>query len=310
MAISIVPQVWSKYATEALTVTLNAFGGGGLQVYPNANIQQGDNRWRWPMLQPLDSLITMTAITSSSTLSPTAATDYQELYPVKGMEGGIVITGYDATTSGVAVQMYAPQIAGVIKKQVLTSLGYAIRGIFGDPLSSTHVYDGTGGTISYEAIGEGAKLIGDQLTSFTTIYMHSKVYQDARNANLVSYPSLPITNQTITTGEIPYIYGMRVVIDDLLCSVVSTGVYPTYLCGPGALRVAYQKEIEIEPYRTPLAGGGSDNILFRTYYAVGMPGVSYTSATSNPADTVLDDASVWTKVGQANNIKAVMVKTL
>lgn len=310
MAISIVPQLWSKYATEALTTSLNAYSGDGLEVYPNAIIQQGDNRWRWPMLQPLDSLITMTAITSSSTLTPTAATDYQELYPVKGMEQAISMTGYDQVTSGVALQQYAPQIGDVVRKQVLTSLGYAVRGIFGDPLSSTHVYDGTGGTISYEAIGEGAKLIGDKLTSFTTIYMHSKVYQDARNANLISYPSLPITNQTITTGRLEFIYGMRVVVDDLLCSVVSTGVYPTYLCGPGAFRVAYQKAIEIEPYRTPLTGGGTDNIIFRTYYAVGMPGVSYTSATSNPADTVLDDNSVWTKVGQTKNIKAVMVKTL
>jgi hypothetical protein len=173
----------------------------------------------------------------------------------------------------------------------------ALQGVFADndaaPAASEHTqYDLTNDIkgasysagvtdFSAEAFIDTCTLLGDGAASVTTVLMHSIVFARAQKNNLIDF--IPDSEQNI---EIPTFLGRRVIVDDALpnpagvsgISSTASGIYHTWLLGPGALRIgAGSPEVPTEVFRAPEKGNGAgqDTLFNRVEWMIHPTGHKY-----------------------------------
>lgn len=157
---------------------------------------------------------------------------------------------------------------------------------------------------SAEAFIDTATTLGDGASGVTAVMMHSVVYARAQKNNLIDF--IPDARGEI---DIPVFLGRRVIVDDQMpnpagafINQTSTGVYHTWLLGPGAVRYGVgQAEIPTEILRVPGAGNGAgQDVLFsRVEWMVHPVGHSYvgTAPKGGPSNAStsgnLGDPNAW-----------------
>jgi len=152
-------------------------------------------------------------------------------------------------------------------------------------------------TFNGQAVIATALTIGDRLSDFKAIAMHSTIYGRALTNNEITFYK-PSENSLV----IPTYKGLAVIVDDSLVTA-TVGVYITILFGPGAVgfavaepRTGYGTEI----WRTPNAGNGGGNTTLHSRFDVAIHplGFSFTGASVasvSPVQAELSLAANWTR---------------
>lgn len=216
------------------------------------------------------------------------------------------------------------QLTNYWAKAIQASALSVIKGIMATALASTHSTGATysGGEITLPGIGAAKQLLGDAQMQLTKAVMHSKAFSDAVQLGIASFPNSALGNNLAVTGAFPQIMGMTTWLDDAIAAV--GGVYSSYFAAPGAVvyntrpwtrrtianQIVKSAGIDVEFWRDPSTGGGTDVIYTRLSYVIGALGMEYNSATTNPTDVQLATGSNWTKrADDDRKIKIVELKT-
>ena len=329
--VSYASSVFADTMKGTFTHKLEALNSGLLAEIPDEIVspnQTGD----FAGLPKWDTLSgSSTQITSSSTLTFQALADIGDVGVWVNRENGWsadqivrMVAGKDPT---IAV---AEQLGEYLASECHRYALIVQAAVYGTALLTTHttqsVYSGS--TITKEAFVKAKRLAGDNASDLTISLLHSYVYQDAvLEGMVIDYAGY--SSQIAATGKIPGLLGTTPYATDKLAAVSS--VYPTLIGAPGSmiykfrnyatLRNTFSQQNQtvfnvgmgatVETYRAALTNGGQDGIILRYSLLVHVPGVKWSSATTNPTDGQLGTGSNWTKVATDNKtIRLVQLNTL
>jgi len=310
MAVTVTPAAWAVIINEGLSFANYIQNQGAVELIQAPDGSMKSNLWHYPKYYPLTAVLpTATQITTSTSLTPSALTDYDEIYPVVHRGAAFSIHDINRKEQGYdPIRELLPQVSTLFMRWIQTSLAYAVQGVFASALNSTHSKDNTGFGISammlYEAPQE---LLGEVGINLNTVLMHSKIYKDLQ-------ADIKQDLTTLESGAVlvqRWLGDKKVLINDTICAPKTVGAvtaYPTYVFAGSPFRVGYQSQ-------EPPASEREEKSFKTDYvvaidYAVGIKGVQWNS-TGAPADTDLDDAAKWTKVASSNSaIELVEILTL
>lgn len=196
----------------------------------------------------------------------------------------------------------------------------ALISVLKGALPSTHVNDisqNTDGqppvTASVEALIDTMGLIGDNANEFTTIIMHSKVYNDFLKAGIIQFGQTNLSNVILESGDIPTLLGRRVIVsDNVPVETYTAGTttftrYTTYIAQSGAMYFGFQRELMTETDRDILAF--EDYLSTNVHFCPHLRGVKWAVTTTNPDNAALATASNWQKVYPDKAIRVVALKS-
>jgi hypothetical protein len=148
-------------------------------------------------------------------------------------------------------------------------------------------------------------LLGDHQDALAGVAVHSDTYKTMKKQDLIDFIK-PSQNGE----EIPVYQGKYVIVDDTMPKNAGTGVYTTYIFGPGAVGYATaspRRPVGFE--RRELIGGGSERLVHRRFLAMHARGIKWTPQTNvpgtpasatapnpTPTNTELADPRNWTPV--------------
>lgn len=187
----------------------------------------------------------------------------------------------------------AQRVADYWSRRLQAAFVATINGVFADndaaPSGSEHVQgdltnDVSG--VSYsagvtdftsEAFIDAAVTMGDSMGNLSMVCVHSIVYARMQKNNLIDF--IPDSNGVV---NIPTFLGRQVIVDDGVPSP-SSGIYHTWLFGPGAVQLGMgAPKVPTEMYRRPDAGngGGQDVLYNRTEWCIHPTGHAFIAAAS------------------------------
>lgn len=229
----ITPEVWNRYGVQK-TVELNAFVKSGVATpLPGLTIPQGGFTVNMPYFTQLTGDAENMAVGTPLTL--TRMSSGNQIAAVLTRGRGWTVSDLEAQFSGAdpvraAMDMMAQYWAAQDQKDLMN----ALAGAFAAASMSGHVADVSGGAseavraINPDTLIDAAQLLGDAKGSLTAIAMHS-----ATEAYLAKKQMIAYETTADKSDRVPYYLGKRVIVDDTL--PVASGVYTSYLFGPGAV---------------------------------------------------------------------------
>jgi hypothetical protein len=306
--------------------TLNLFGSGFLAEAPDDVVNTGTfgNMPHWNV-----DLTAATEISDSSDLTPGESTAYNDSFIWQELEYSWSIQELINTVAGKSydgIGEVAKHIGNYWAYQLQSRALSVLTGVFSTALASTHSTGVTyaGATVSAPAILAGKFKLGDFANQLSLIVMNSKVYMDAVNNNIVTFPAGSVGNSTFATGNTGNILGLTPYMDDDLSATSS--VYPSYIGGARSMVFKLRprqkavmnnanfartaNNIDIELSRNTALAGGTDIITTRISGMVHVPGVAWDTTDSSFTAANLATGSNWTKVGADKEIKVAQIKTL
>lgn len=141
--------------------------------------------------------------------------------------------------------------------------------------------------------------IGDSLNDLSLVMVHSIVYGRMQKNNLIDFIPDARGETMIATYQ-----GKQVIVDDHM-PTASSGVYDTWIFGPGAVRLGVGAPlVPTEVFRHPMAGngGGQSTLYNRVEWSIHPVGHKYagTAANGGPSNATssnnLAHASSWQRV--------------
>lgn len=314
----IVRDVWKPFMAEALQNTQNIISLGLVQEDNTSPITKEGQYLNIPVQSPITTVSSPSDITSTTTLTPKQAEQYQEIgvivhkgeaYKLPGINK--IETGYDALAP------VATSLTKVVIDTIQNSLVSVTKGAFGTGgvLASSHTYSPASETLDAEAIIDGVQSVyGENMNDMEFMIVHSAKYAELDKANLLAYKSAGTVGENIYyTGTIPTFLGKRVLINDTLCEPFTDGAstkYPTYIGMGQPWYLGYQRNLDVYTDFDMLTGRGTDKLVWYTDYLPHLRGVSYTSGGASPSGSTLETTTNWTKVAQDYNIKLMRIETL
>lgn len=212
------------------------------------------------------------------------------------------------------MQSIANRVAAYWTRRLQAAFVATMTGVFADnaaaPSGSEHTeddmtYDVSGSSyvagvtdFSASACLDAAITMGDSADDLTMIMVHSIVYNRMKKNNLIDF--IPDSQGVV---NIPTFLGRIVIVDDGM--PVSTGVYESWLFGPGAVRLGVSTpKVATEVDRLPASGngGGEERLYNRVEWCVHPTGHKYagTAASGGPSNAStsnnLAHAGSWQRV--------------
>lgn len=187
-----------------------------------------------------------------------------------------------------------------------------VQGIFGAASFTAHVRDitsetGAASRISGKEVIKTKLLMGDNNAKITTIAMHSLVYSELLQQNLITFEK-PSENDP----EIPFYMRLRVVVDDNLPYNSTTDVVSTYLFGSGAFGLGMgglPEDEALEFDRDSLSH--DDIVIVREQLMIHPLGFRWTGTTvsdDTPTNSDLATAANWVRVFELKNVPILELK--
>jgi hypothetical protein len=202
-----------------------------------------------------------------------------------GKENAVVLRGggsYETSDVAKLASMKDPmgEIAGQIAFKAARYVDGKLLAVANNTPNEHDFSGDSTGLLTPDVIADGMLKLGDQhqgLLAGGRIIMHSKVYGDLIKLDAITnvYQSgMDVTK----TGMVPMIMGLPVMLSDRVTKTTVSGVtdYNTYIVGPGALALYYQRQLLIEFDRDILTS--SDIVAATIHFAPHMFG--YDSLTS------------------------------
>ena len=277
----------------------------------------GGTRVRVPFYQPM--IESEEQIRSDSTwgtsgagyLTPGKITAAEQVMTILHRGGAYATDDLSAMGTGsdpmAAIRSY---LASCLLKLRTSTLLAQLEGLFGDALAP-NVLDASLATGAAEAnflsasnVVKTQALLGERGDDLTTIAMHSNVAYYLRQIGALTFSTSALsTGGNITWGgggigltstEVSYFMGLRVIVDDLLKPTINAGgsdQYPVYLMGGGSVAEGVQRDFFTEGDRNILS---KQDVLSWTHdYGFHVFGTSWTAATDNPLNAALEDSDNW-----------------
>lgn len=278
----------------------------------------GGTRVRVPFFQPMvenEEVIESNATWGDSGegyLTPRKITADEQIMTILHRGGSYASDDLSRLGSGAdpmaAIRSY---LAKCILKLRTTTLLAQMEGLFGTALAD-NVLDASISTtgaleanfLSASNVVKTQALLGERGDDLTTIAMHSNVAYYLRTVGALTFSTSALATGGdivwggggigLTSTEVAYFMGLRVVIDDLLKPTINAGgadQYPCYLMGGGSVAEGVQRAFKTEADRNILS---QQDVMSWTHdYGFHVFGTSYTNATDNPTNTVLGTAGNW-----------------
>lgn len=155
-------------------------------------------------------------------------------------------------------------------------------------------------TFSAEAVIDATLTMGDSLDDLGMIFMHSVVYGRALKNNLIDFVQ---DSANPLARKIPTFLGRTVIVDDAM--PVTSGVYDTWLLGPGALVQGIgSAKVPSETFRNPEkgTGAGMETLYTRVEWCIAALGYRYigTAASGGPSNLATSNnlaaAGSWSRI--------------
>lgn len=208
------------------------------------------------------------------------------------------------------------QLAADIATKQTTKLLSMLTGVCGTALAGNtlDLSEATAGSeaeanyLNVANVTKAKYLLGERAGSVNTIAMHSLVAARLEEIGMLTFsaPAGVTTSSAIQFGgggvgvsapEVGVFAGLRVIKDDSLPIVGTSGENQQFVCyifGSGAVKTGSQFGMQIETERNILS---RQNIMTVTYNnAMHIPGVSWSSANTDPENTDLANAGNWSFV--------------
>jgi len=310
----IVPEIFQPYVIERST-ELSAFWQSGIvandpRVIPGA--RAGGETVNMPFWNDLTG--DAEALSDQKSLTVNNITTAQDVSVVQARGKAFGANDLAYTLAGSDPMMAIGDLfAGWWARQFQTSLLSVVKGAFAASNMTGNILDISGGTGSAAVIdksnfADAAFKLGDAAGSLTAVAMHSATYAKLYKDDLID------TQKGADGAAFATYQGKRVIVDDGL--PVTSGVYTTYLFGPGAIAYAEgTPKTPVETDRNSLAG--YDVLINRRHYVLHPRGVKWTgsaivstgdSSSGHPTNTDLQTGTNWTRVYENKAIRMLAFK--
>ena len=314
----IVPEIFTDYMRE-LTVEKSALVQSGVAVSSpeyNAFASGKGKTVEIPFFKPLSGAEEVIIEGTDLTVNNITTGQQTAVKVYRGKAFGTSDLAVDLTGEDVMAaiaEALVPYRTERLQDQLISTL----EGAFATALASTHVHDisadsATSASIfSSSALVDAITLLGDAAPTDQggAIIMHSKVYADARKAELIDY-----LRPAEVDFDIPFINGFRVLIDDD-CPINLDGAnddeYTSYIFAPGSVILGQGSvQFPLEDFRDEL--GSTSGIIYRRQDIMHLNGMAWQNdsvANATPTDAELATGSNWDSVYADKNIRVVKFVT-
>jgi len=311
----IVPEVFNPYFREASTLVNAFFQSGVVATVPELDLGgKGGAQVQMPFWQALGERAQLLDDTEDLEIRKVnTAQDTAVLHARALVYGGTDLAAalagddpMDAVTAGVGENW-----SGEFNYQLIATLKGAMGALAaeGTPRNSLNIsgLSGAAAVIDGEAFIDAAQTMGDAKSKVVAVGMHS-----ATNASLAKQGL--IDTERDADGAILYetFMGKRVITDDAFAP--TTGVYDTYLFGPGAVGFGEgTPKVPSETGREALKGGGQEYLVTRRHYVLHPRGIKWNPVSGVPAkvtpsDTELANPANWARVYDPKNIRIIRLR--
>ena len=278
----------------------------------------GGVRVRVPFFQPInptEEIIESNATWGTSTagyLTPQKVTADEQIMTILHRGGAYAADDLSRLGSGAdpmaAIRSY---LADCILKLRTTTLLAQLEGLFGTALAP-NVLDASisvsgaeeANFLSASNVVKTQALLGERGDDLTTIAMHSNVAYYLRTVGALTFSTSALSTGGdivwggggigLTSTEVAYFMGMRVIVDDMLKPTINGGgadQYPVYVMGGGSVAEGVQRAFFTEADRNILS---KQDVMSWTHdYGFHVFGTSWKAATDNPDNTALGTAGNW-----------------
>ena len=282
--------------------------------------REGGTRVQVPFFKPIDP--TETIIESNATwggdgttkgyLNPQKITAGDQIMTI--LHRGFSYAADDLSKMGTgadplaAVRSYLTKAINKLRTRVLIS---QLEGLF-DTALAANVYDNSSSKtaglseanyLSAASVIAGKNKLGERGDELTIIAMHSAVYNYLLQVGALTFSTSALsTGGAITWGgggvgltsaEVAYFMGLRVVVDDMLAPDTSDeeDVYPVYMMANGAVAEGVQQELRTAADRNILSL--QDVLAVDYHYGFHVNGTKWVGTGDNPDNTGLETGSNW-----------------
>lgn len=314
----IIPEVVSEVAA-AVIVEKTALIKSGVATgdYNNVGIREGGEFIKVPFWSELTGDDEVISDAENWSLTPDKITQYEDIGVIchrgkawSSAELAAIVSGSDPTKA------VGEQLGNYWAKRYDAALISVLKGA----LPSTHINDISQQTdgqppveATIEALIDTMGLLGDNANEFTTIIMHSKVYNDFLKQGLIQFGQTNLSNVILENGEIPTLLGRRVIVSDNV-PVESYKVgnstykkYTTYIAQNGAMYLGFQRELMTETDRDILAF--RDYLSTQVHFCPHLRGVKWATTKTNPDNATLAKSANWQKIYPDKAIRVVALKS-
>jgi len=163
---------------------------------------------------------------------------------------------------------------------------------------------GTAANFDPHSFIDACGVLGDHQDFLAGFAVHSDTYKAMKKQDLIDF-----IKPSELEEEIPVYQGKFVLVDDTM--PVSSGVYTTYIFGPGAVGYASASpRVPVELERRALIGGGVEYLVHRRWWTMHARGVKWTGTPSGPTPTNAELAATgnWSLVYDHKLVRVVAFK--
>lgn len=256
-------------------------------------------------LAKISGLVTRRDLTSVSDATALKATQGEIVKVDRSIKIGPVEFTDEAVHKGnmtmdEMVFLLGQQAADEVMKEHTDVTLYALKGAYGVAGLSSLVQDSSGSTMTHSILNNGLARFGDKANSIVAWVMHSGVYFDLVGQAIAD--KIDSVAGTTIYGGSPGTFGRPVIVTDSAAlidngasSVSTDNFYSTYGLVAGGAEIQQTRVGELLVERI----GGKENIVNRYQaeenHAIGLKGLSFSTATANPTVAQLATNSNWTK---------------
>lgn len=306
----VVPEILSDMVTAQISPYLDLMRLGiATKDYGNKDISEGGHFAKVPFYDQLTG--DDEVITDSTSLTPGKISTDTDIGVVCHRGKAWASRDLAKILSGDDPQKeIAKQVASFWGKKMNDAMINVLKGVFypsTGALASTHyVKDGADSAaaviLSASSIVKAASKLGDAMTEFDAILVHSLVYADMIRAKLVSFPERNGPDNVDLTGKPGKFLGLDIIVSDY-CPVTAGGtapynLYTCYLLKKGCMYLGMQKNVMTETDRDILAQ--KDVLATTVHYVPHLKLVKWNVTTTNPTNAQLATAANWANVADDN----------
>jgi len=332
----IIPEVFTPYLIEATTQTDSFLQSGVVQPLAELNLssERGGDFVKIPFYKA-NLTGDFEVLTDSTSLTPSKITADNQIAAV--LHRGRAFSSRDLASLAVGGSLdpmaaIAQKMAAYVNNQKQKDLYSCLTGAFGSMTandSSSALFDlcidsesgDTPTTLSPRHIARAKSLLGDQGSKLTAIAMHSNVYGDLLERNMIDriYDNTGAPDTAAASGSTTRAFdgpntvesfgGLRVIVSDDVptANSGSSTEYSTFFFTQGAVVTGEQAPIRTQTDRDILAL--EEAMAVDLHYIYHPVGLKYAVTTVNPTRTVLETVASWSKVYETKNIGIVRATT-
>lgn len=305
-------QLWEDYVLTALphTSKLLSEDSGVVEIQKEPKFKAGEVVRRIPGLKDFETIAgddEQVTNTPGMALTPVDGDGWEEYAPILHRGKAIQDKHVQRMNTGLdLIQTYGPQFGKYVSGRIEARFGNILTALFdgtAGALRTTHRTNTPTLNLSVghfiDAKANFSIVNEDAGESLSVAYANPLVIADAVKNAAATYVNAGDFGVTLFQSGKMAMMGDTVLIPNArLCPTLGSSTYPTYMFGPLALYLGWQKEMEIDQETRLLENGKRYLGQFLYDFCLGVRGMSWDSTVANPSATLLATPAKWVKSGR------------